>query len=107
MSRGWDISRLTVGTRVRIPRDLFIEPTKAVDRLISATFIGEYDAGILLDCRFQSSFNAINPNANHYRMMINWASIWCGHVRIYTEDGQQIKAYRQPGVPTMESLDEQ
>ena len=107
MSHGWSASNLTIGTRVRVPEDLFVEPTKAVERLISATYIGESNSGILLDCRFQPAFNTIDPNANHYRMMISWASLWCGYVRIYTEDGHLIRAYRQPGMPTIATCKEQ
>ena len=32
-------------------------------------------------------------------MHINWASIWCGHVKIRRTNGEMIKARRAPGQP--------
>lgn len=106
MSRGWEKSRLTAGTRLRIPDSLFVEPTKAVERLISVTFVGENNAGIMVDCVFKPNWGNTVSRLNHYRIMINWASIWCGHIKVYTEDGEMLRAHREVGMPTIESVEE-
>ena len=95
MSRGWKPSGLSIGTEVRFPKEYFEAPKEAKERLESATIIGETESGILVDCRFKPSLRTINPNASHYRMFFSWASIWCGYTKVYTEDGEPIRAYRQ------------
>ena len=106
MSRNWKKSGLKVGTPLIIPSSLFIEPTKAVDRLESVTYVGENEAGIMIDCKFKPAFNTINPKASHYRMFLNWASIWSGicGISVLLEDGTMLRAEREDGVPTIESV---
>ena len=104
MSRNWKRSGLTIGTPLTIPVDLFIEPTKALDRLESVTYVGENSAGIMVDCKFLPAFNTINPEGSHYRMFLNWASIWCGQLHVLKEDGTMLRAEREDGVPTVQSV---
>lgn len=103
MSRGWEKSGIAIGTEVRLPASMFIEPSKAPQRLISATIYGENESGLIVDCKFIPSFQTINPNASHYKMFLTWASIWCGHIKVYTEDGEMIRAYREEGCPLSDS----
>lgn len=94
MSRGWQRSDLKIGEEIRIPSSLFITGTQAVERLISVTYIGEVDTGILVDCKFKASIKNIISDSTHYRMMIPWASIYCGHVSVYRDDSTSIVARR-------------
>ena len=90
--KGWQRSGLTMGEKLIIPSRLFIEPTKAVDRLISTTYVGETDAGLMVECTFIPPVGHTKPS--HYRMMLNWASIYCGAVHVQKEDGSTIYARR-------------
>ena len=99
MSRGWQRNGMTVGEEVRIPATMFITGLSATERLISTKYIGEVDTGIMVECKFKPSCRTNNPEGYCYRMMIPWASIWCGHVKIYREDDTQIMAKRMPGRP--------
>lgn len=99
MSRGWRKSNLVYGESVRIPKELFITAENAVKRLLSASYIGETDTGIMIDCVFKPSIRAIAPEHFHYKVFITWASIWDGSVKVYRSDGEQVHAYRQKGLP--------
>lgn len=99
MSRGWEKSNLIFGEELKIPKALFIEPDKAIKRLESVNYVGENKFGIMIDCVFRSSFATSSPKGFHYRMMINWASIWCGHIKIHRKDGEQVFARRKKGEP--------
>ena len=97
MSSGWRRSDLVVGETLMTPPELYIEPNKAPKRLESATYVGENESGIFIDFKFKPSIRALNPDSYHYRMMINWASIWSGQVKVYRTNGEPVKAYRQKG----------
>ena len=94
MSKTWEKSNLEYGEELRIPDSLMIS-TEA--KLISAVFVGETDSGVMIDCTFRPSFRA--TGIPHYRMMINWASMWCGHVKLFRKNGEQIFARRVKGSP--------
>ena len=97
--RTWQKSNLKVGESVKIPIELFIEPIKAVPRLIVTTYIGETDNGIMVDCSFQPGIHTNDKSKWHYKVFIDWASIWCGHVRVMRTNGELIKARRAKGLP--------
>jgi len=104
MSRGWENSRLTIGEELRIPSALFIEPDKAINRLVSTKYVGESDSGILVECAFKSGTSPNISRIHQYKIFINWASIWCGQVKVYTESGQPVRAYREQGMPVIETV---
>lgn len=106
MSKGWERSRIPIGTRVRIPDSLFVEPTKAKERLVSATIVGETDSGLIIDCVFRPGILSTNKEGNHYKITLNWASIWCGQLRVYFENGEMLRAYREVGMPVIELAEE-
>ena len=99
MSMGWEKSNLVYGEELKVPVSIFVEPEKAGKRLVSANYVGENDAGIMIDFVFRPATNSIAPESFHYRRMVNWASIWAGHVKISRKDGEQIFAKREKGLP--------
>lgn len=99
MSRGWQRSGMTVGEEVRIPATMFITGLSATERLISTKYVGDVDTGIMIDCKFKPAPITTNPESYGYRIMIPWASIWCGQVHVYREDDSEVVARRMPGRP--------
>lgn len=97
MSRNWQSSNLRVGEELRISTSLFIGGESVYERIESITYLGESSTGILVDCTFKPSVK--NMKSPHYRLFINWASIWSGQVKIYSGDGSQVIAKRMKGQP--------
>lgn len=96
MNKGWLKSGLILGEEIRIPISLFTTSIDTIEeRLKSVNYVGETDSGIMLDCRFQPGVATKNPDSWHYRMMINWATIWCGQLKLYRKDGTMIRARRK------------
>lgn len=94
MSKGWQRSGLKVGEEIRIPTDLFVTGKQALERLVSATYIGEVSAGLLVSCKFKPGLRNTISNEVGYRIMIPWASIYCGQVKVYRDDSTSIIAKR-------------
>jgi len=90
MSRCWYKSDLVIGEKLRVPSSLFVEGEKAAQRLRYVEYIGETNTGMWIDCHFEPSLNVPEDKA-HYKIMINWASIYCGHVNIYRENGSAVR----------------
>lgn len=97
MSRNWQRSNLRAGEELRISPSLFIGGNLAYERIESITYLGESETGILVDCTFKPSIKKMK--SPHYKLFINWASIWSGHVKVYSGDGSLIVAKRMPGQP--------
>jgi len=97
MSRNWQRSNLRAGEELRISTSLFIGGDSVYERIESITYLGESDTGILVDCTFKPSIRKMK--SPHYKLFINWASIWCGHIKVYSGDGSLIVAKRKPGQP--------
>lgn len=94
MKRTWKKSSLKKGESLVVPFDLFVEPEKVKKRLLSVVYVGETQYGILVDCFFEPSVGCKNPSSCHYRKFINWASIYCGNVKVKRIDGASISAKR-------------
>lgn len=94
MMNVWQKSNLNLGDELAISSSLFIEPQKAKQRLIAVYYIGETEHGILVDCSFRPSIGTNNPAQYHYKMMINWSSIYCGHVTVLGPDGTMVRTRR-------------
>lgn len=99
MSKNWEKSNLVVGETLVVPKELFIEPEKAYKRLETATYIGENDAGIFVEFQFKPGVYPKNKEYWRYKMCINWASIWAGHVKIMRTNGEMVRARRAHGEP--------
>ena len=96
MSRHWEKSGLKPGDDLIIPTSLFVEPSKAPARLVSTKYLSENEAGILIECTFLPSFGL--PDAK-YKMFLNWASIFCGQIKVKLPNGDILRAYREEGQP--------
>ena len=73
----WEKSDLQIGEELKLPDDLFVMGSK---HLIRARYIGETEKGILAECEFVPS--PLSEEINHYRIFINWSSIWCGAIKV-------------------------
>ena len=97
MSRNWVMSNLKIGEDLRISPNLFIGGDSTIERLESITYLGETETGIMVKYTFKPSIKS--NKSPSYRMMITWASLWCGQVKIYAGDGTLVVAKRQKGQP--------
>ena len=88
--KDWLPSDLMKDELLQIPKELFIEPSKAIQNLLYTKYIGETDAGIMVECGFRPSVGQTEPAT--YRMFLNWASIFCGHIKVYRQDGSLLRA---------------
>ena len=95
MDDRWLSSDLVIGEELRIPVSLFVSGESAAERLISAKFVGETPSGIMIECNFRPGVLASEPDKWRYRMMINWATIWCGQRKIYRSNGTTVRANRR------------
>lgn len=94
--RLWQRSDLVVGEELKVYGPVFQQYEEAKKNLISAKFIGENDNGIFIEFTFKP--NVVNPfgctNDKKYKTMINWNSIYCGHVKVIRTNGENIYAKR-------------
>lgn len=97
MSRNWQSSNLRIDEELRISPHLFIGGDSTSERVNSIRYLGETETGILVKCEFKPSIKAMDPTS--YKMFISWASIWSGHVKIYSGDGSRLIAKRKKGQP--------
>lgn len=89
--KDWQKSKLHYGERIKIPDTVFVQDGK---RCTDAYYIGETDSGIILQVNFMPGWDTQEPTWN-YKYFVNWASIWCGHIKLFSkESGEEIRAKR-------------
>lgn len=93
MEKIWQRSNLKLGEELKISKQVFIEPLKAMERLTGIYYIGETNAGIMVDCMFKPAFGRRAEDC-HYKIMINWGQIYCGDVKVSRANGESIHAKR-------------
>jgi hypothetical protein len=93
MSRGWKPSKLFKGEEVYLPDDLF-QTNEAKERIVKSVYIGENECGLWFECEFQKGFATQYPQWWKYKIMIPWASIYCGNVKVRQLSGKEIRAER-------------
>ena len=93
MEKIWQRSDLKLGEELKISNQVFIEPLKAAERLEGIYYIGETDAGIIVDCLFKPALGRRAEDC-HYKIMINWGQIYCGDVKVSRVNGENIRAKR-------------
>lgn len=90
----WTHSQLTNGEEISIPVSLFIEPEKALQKFISANYVGETSQGLMLEFNFEPAISKKDAKKVSYKRFIDWASIYCEQgVRLYKKDGSLVRAY--------------
>lgn len=92
MKTGWVKSELQIGERVRVPDEIFIVGEKARERLLATEYVGETAAGLIFRSYFRPGWGEKEPRS--YRFFINWATLYCGKVKIYRKDGTTVRARR-------------
>lgn len=95
MSRGWEKPDLFIGEQVDLPEEVFISMGNAKKRLLSCRYIGCTDTGMRFEVEFPKSFNCIDEC--RYEIFINFASVYCGDIKIYRKDRTQVIANRRLG----------
>jgi len=93
MATNWKRSGLYPGQKVKISRDLLVDPNEGGKRFIKAEYVTEAPAGIIIELYFQPGITE-EPDKKHYRKFINWASIYCGDVHIQLSDGSEVRAVK-------------
>lgn len=90
----WQRSTLSYGDEVKLPETVFISHGK---RLLSSRYIGETAAGLLIELKFLPPFLSEEAENYHFRIFLNWASIFCGALKVSDAMGTPIKAVRIGG----------
>ena len=90
MSKKWKRSNLKPGEPLRLPKNLFQDPEHAPERLIVSYYIGETSSGIMVENEFRTPFSG--GKISGYKALINWASIYAGHIKIILSNGQPLRA---------------
>ena len=86
----WKPAYMIKGEQLTIPMSLLVEPEKAKERFVDATFVEGYRNGILVEVRFRKGIGA--NYKNNYKLFINWPSVWCGNVKVKDSFGNNVKA---------------
>ena len=90
----WKRSNLQPGDTVKLPDSVFITNGK---RLISSRYVSETAAGLLIELKFLPPFLSEEAENYHFRIFLNWASIFCGALKVSDAMGTPIKAVRIGG----------
>ena len=97
MSKCWQRSGLKVGEEVRLPERICTSIVSRLEssRLLSATYIGETSAGMLFELKFMPAFGTTEPEMWHYRVIVDFAAVYCGQVKIVGEYLGEVVAKRK------------
>ena len=90
MSKKWKRSSLEPGDELKLPKNLFQDPEHVKDNLIGSYYIGETSSGIMVENEFRTPFSG--GKISGYKTLINWASIYAGHIKIILANGQPLRA---------------
>lgn len=91
MSRGWKHSELKYGEELIIPAQMLVSNTT---RLKKATYVGENSTCIHIRLDFEKPFCSDEEHWGYTRS-VDWAAIYCGHVKLISKDSGEIHAYRR------------
>lgn len=90
----WKRSNLQPGDTVKLPESVFITDGK---RLLSSRYIGETAAGLLIELTFLPPILSEEAENYHFKIFLNWASIFCGALKVSDSMGAPIRAVRIGG----------
>lgn len=100
MSTGWRKSGLQIGEEVILPDELFITGDKAKQRILWCRFIGETATGMIFRIQFQPGWGTEDPLTSwQVEKFVDFASVYCGQVKIYRSDRTQLHIVRKEGMP--------
>lgn len=91
----WQRSTLSYGDEVKLPDSIFIGGNSK--RLLSSRYIGETVAGLLIELTFLPPFLSEEAENYHFKIFLNWASIFCGALKVSDSMGAPIRAVRIGG----------
>ena len=91
----WQCSTLSYGDEVKLPDSIFIGGNSK--RLLSSRYIGETAAGLLIELTFLPPILSEEAENYHFKIFLNWASIFCGALKVSDAMGTPIKAVRIGG----------
>ena len=90
----WKRSNLQPGDTVKLPESVFITDGK---RLISSRYVSETAAGLLIELTFLPPILSEEAENYHFKIFLNWASIFCGALKVSDSMGAPIRAVRIGG----------
>lgn len=91
----WQRSTLSYGDEVKLPDSIFIGGNSK--RLLSSWYIGETAAGLLIELTFLPPILSEEAENYHFKIFLNWASIFCGALKVSDSMGAPIRAVRIGG----------
>lgn len=86
----WQKSNLKPGQRMKIQEKMFVVTG---DRFIKAEYMQDTPHGILLRFFFEPG-PCTEDKKWYYDFFISWVSLFCGDVKLQTEDGKDVRAIR-------------
>jgi hypothetical protein len=94
MSRGWKPTDLVMGEDLVLPDEFFEMPRVARNRIEYCVYAGETDTCIIVEIRYKKGFCSEDSGLT-VQKFIEFASIWCGDVKIYRQDRTLLKVERE------------
>lgn len=91
----WQRSTLSYGDEVKLPDSIFVGGNSK--RLLSSQYIGETAAGLLIELTFLPPILSEEAENYHFKIFLNWASIFCGALKVSDSMGAPIRAVRIGG----------
>lgn len=91
----WQRSTLSYGDEVKLPDSIFIGGNSK--RLLLSRYIGETAAGLLIELTFLPPILSEEAENYHFKIFLNWASIFCGALKVSDSMGAPIRAVRIGG----------
>lgn len=91
----WQRSTLSYGDEVKLPDSIFIGGNSK--RLLSSRYISETAAGLLIELTFLPPILSEEAENYHFKIFLNWASIFCGALKVSDLMGAPIRAVRIGG----------
>lgn len=93
----WQKSSLQIGDEVKVPTEFFETRELGQKRLLLSRHIGETAAGLLIELTFLPPILSEEAENYHFKIFLNWASIFCGALKVSDSMGAPIRAVRIGG----------
>ena len=94
MNRGWKHTDLVMNEDLTLPDEFFEMPRVARNRIEYCVYAGETETGIIVEIQYKKGFCSEDSGWT-VQKFIEFASIWCGDVKIYRHDRTTVKVERE------------
>lgn len=94
--RGWKPTDLSLGESLTLPDTFFEVPKTARERIIYCVYAGETKNGILVEIQYKPTSDSIELITSwRIRRFIDFASIYCGRVKLIRRDKTPLRVERK------------